>query len=655
MSKERQRVVHQEWVRDPSGKLLEKPPPRGSRTENNIIWGHTLEDFYWISRIPGVNVLTIWSRSMIEEYGENYLNVNGTRTKGPEPRRLHPWPRTMSMDVDEQEQTDAAPVAHAEQTPAQTRGAEAKEVGADAKDADPPQAEEGSGEAMKSNDGAACEDMPRMLFTRPLRMSIYAHTCLDPATNAASAPEAPAEATARDAHAPKVQDGAPCAEGVQAATAEGEAKVATEPAAAAEPTAVQDGAPCAEKTQAAPAATAEATDRVAATEPTTFEHPPFFHDLPTLEEFIPDEYFPDILYVNDPDNHTAMEYYCSRYEPHKPQSVEPVPRKYKRLPAPPTGSTSALAQSSSSPPAVNTNPNLRIARLNLSSAPILGTGNHSVVCRVALRLPPPLSASAARSPTGEVAVAAKMAFSGVEARRLLHNEGKMYDAFPKHLQEDWCGLNLVAPITHPVPVGAVVPKFYGYYEPVSDPVAEAAHISRDFMQTSSYRAWRRMSPILLLEECGKPIQPEGFTPDERSECYSLALRLHFAEFTQNSFYVRNILRQPGPLTVAPSARSDKTPSFRIIDHGRGEHWPLMLEAAKKEIEIEQRRRKERKAKTASMNVPTEAEMKMRVANEKAEEKHDKETLEAATKKWWESRDYEVRKAHSELQIPDFDY
>lgn len=47
MPEDRQRVVYKEWVRDPKGKLLEKPPPRGTRTENNIIWGDTLDDFYW--------------------------------------------------------------------------------------------------------------------------------------------------------------------------------------------------------------------------------------------------------------------------------------------------------------------------------------------------------------------------------------------------------------------------------------------------------------------------------------------------------------------------------------------------------------------------------------------------------------------------------
>ncbi|KAJ7741197.1 hypothetical protein DFH07DRAFT_751215, partial [Mycena maculata] len=236
----------------------------------------------------------------------------------------------------------------------------------------------------------------------------------------------------------------------------------------------------------------------------------------------------------------------------------------------------------------------------------------------------------------------------------LHNEGKIYGAFPKHLMEDWCGFNLVAPITHPVPVRAVVPKFYGFYVPTDEATDEADEEEAllQFKYSKSYTDWQRMSPILLLEECGKPIVSSEFTADARSECFSLALRLHYAEFTQGSFYVRNILRQPGPLTVAPSERSDSTPSFRIIDFGRGEHWPYQLEAAHAKNAA---RRRATKAVRSTMDVPTKEEMERRLAVEEREEKRDKPILEQCSKSWWESRDYEVRKAHSELEIRDFNY
>ena len=48
------------------------------------------------------------------------------------------------------------------------------------------------------------------------------------------------------------------------------------------------------------------------------------------------------------------------------------------------------------------------------------------------------------------------------------------------------------------------------------------------------------------------------------------LRLHDEGINQGSFYVRNILRQPGPLTAPPEMRSMDTPSFRVIDFGRAD-------------------------------------------------------------------------------------
>ena len=50
------------------------------------------------------------------------------------------------------------------------------------------------------------------------------------------------------------------------------------------------------------------------------------------------------------------------------------------------------------------------------------------------------------------------------------------------------------------------------------------------------------------------------------------LRLHYSGFIQGSFYVRNIMVQPGPLTAPPEERSEHTPSFRVIDFGRGQRW-----------------------------------------------------------------------------------
>ncbi|KAI0688990.1 hypothetical protein BC835DRAFT_1229317, partial [Cytidiella melzeri] len=189
-----------------------------------------------------------------------------------------------------------------------------------------------------------------------------------------------------------------------------------------------------------------------------------------------------------------------------------------------------------------------VAHLYLHQNNRFGVGHHSLVYRAPLELPPPLSA---RSRNGRVTVAAKIAMLGGSERAMLENEAKIYDEMPKHMFEDWCGYNLVTPVPHPVPVGPVLPKFYGYYEPVKN---------------AQYRD--RSSPILLLEECGEPIEPHKLTLDQKTECFSLMFRLHLENVVQNSYYVRNILRQPGPLYVAPEERSKDTPSFRVIDFGR---------------------------------------------------------------------------------------
>jgi len=49
------------------------------------------------------------------------------------------------------------------------------------------------------------------------------------------------------------------------------------------------------------------------------------------------------------------------------------------------------------------------------------------------------------------------------------------------------------------------------------------------------------------------------------------VNLHNAGYLQGSIYPRNMLIQPGPLTLPPSERSLASPSFRIIDFGRAEY------------------------------------------------------------------------------------
>ena len=47
-------------------------------------------------------------------------------------------------------------------------------------------------------------------------------------------------------------------------------------------------------------------------------------------------------------------------------------------------------------------------------------------------------------------------------------------------------------------------------------------------------------------------------------------RLHINNYIHGSFYQRNVLVQPGPLTRPPEERSMKMPSYRVIDFGRSD-------------------------------------------------------------------------------------
>lgn len=197
---------------------------------------------------------------------------------------------------------------------------------------------------------------------------------------------------------------------------------------------------------------------------------------PKLEEFLPKEFFPDVLVVRDPDNCAIGDQ--GRFPFHSPSDVGRVYRYKRVLPE-----NEGEYGSESSP---------RIACLELSAGRLHGVGSHSSVYRVSLLLPPPLTANS-RSKDGRVTVIAKTAYSYSEDRRLLENEGRIFNTLSsdkyRYMQQEWCGLNKMDGILDPVPVSAVVPKFYGYYVPeqgASD---------------------KNLSPILLMEDCGSPVRP----------------------------------------------------------------------------------------------------------------------------------------------------
>jgi Lipopolysaccharide kinase (Kdo/WaaP) family len=155
--------------------------------------------------------------------------------------------------------------------------------------------------------------------------------------------------------------------------------------------------------------------------------------------------------------------------------------------------------------------------------------------------------------TAKVNVVAKLS---IQYDPHLANEAENYQSFPTHLSEHWNGYNIIPPLHDPVPVGAVVPQFYGYYVPEQNELGDGS-------------APTYLSPILLLENCGIPIDPKLIDRDEQQECAALLYRMHEAGWAHGSFYERNILVQPGPLSEWPLIRSASgVKSFRLIDFGR---------------------------------------------------------------------------------------
>ncbi|KAL1725805.1 hypothetical protein EV714DRAFT_220637, partial [Schizophyllum commune] len=153
----------------------------------------------------------------------------------------------------------------------------------------------------------------------------------------------------------------------------------------------------------------------------------------------------------------------------------------------------------------------------------------------------------------------------------LPHEAANYQQFPDWFFQHWSGYNVVKPLLDPTPCGALVPNFYGYYVPESP-------------EAPSY-----LSPILLLEYCGVPIEPEKLSIDDKQEAAALFLLLSSAGWVQNSIAARNVLVQAGPLSDWPLMRITNVPpksSFRLIDFGRArkvEEYPVAQETQAMEL------------------------------------------------------------------------
>jgi hypothetical protein len=233
--------------------------------------------------------------------------------------------------------------------------------------------------------------------------------------------------------------------------------------------------------------------------------------IPKLEEFVPKKFLPEVLLVNDPKNLT----FCTEGSDTTMASLPIDASKiYKRVFPKSDVSTEidtlCVTDPTSSHVSIAPDSDICTARLDFTSATPIGLGSHSRVYRCSFRLPEALVST-------EVTVAAKLAFQDGESCQMLNNEATIYDGFPRHLMEDWSGFNfLPSYLNHHlnklvVPCKAVVPKFYGYYVPVGP--------NEDGPKPSA---------ILLVEECGTPIELSKLNKAMKSVC--LPCLLPFSSF-----------------------------------------------------------------------------------------------------------------------------
>ena len=556
---ERERDISLRVVRAPGGAVLARDKaPVGMRTPNGIVWGHRVNHLVWMPRVPGTNALTVWSRSMLKAFGERCEDLEQDPAWSGEPlvppRVLRPWPvlkMTRSGGEDEEGEDGEGEDEETKTLNAVDEGCEHEHAGIKAlKERDRTTDSDDSKQnpnaiALDDEDVRAtcadlammalfgeCPDDPEEICTGPIlfnrqqvknaRGEPYPYVWCehfreqilelpDPqsvvvfAVAATGNPNLDADTTGiwvrRAGGGEVVGDGS----AGTLSSGEGTTRDKPEPERSEEVKDSPDKAPADDDTNVpmSEATVSASGDRQSAEdEPgnsvpeassTTSRDPYSVEGLPKLEEFIPEDFFPDVLMVHDPDNTTKSR---KRGDP-EVDGDKDKPVMYKRC------------RPDFTDPERKEKEN--VAHLYLSKANRFGVGNHSHVYRAPFTLPPPL---AAHSPTGQVTVAAKLAYHRCTAHNLLHNEARVYDTLSEDMQEDWCGYNVVPQCRYPVPVGAIAPKFFGYYLPVDadGKVSKGSHPKCSEERPCDVE-WA--SPILLVEECGSPVKPSKFTLDQR--------------------------------------------------------------------------------------------------------------------------------------------
>jgi hypothetical protein len=196
-----------------------------------------------------------------------------------------------------------------------------------------------------------------------------------------------------------------------------------------------------------------------------------------------------------------------------------------------------------------------------------------------IRIDPPFSYESqktcthkSQAPVPRTATFTVVAKLSIEHDHHLVREATNYQKFPEHFFHHYNGYSIIGQLHTIVPTSAIVPQFYGYYTP-----------RKDTEGTSNQP--RYLSPILLLEHCGEPIDPEELSVEDQEECASLLLRFQRAGWLHESFAPRNFLVQLGKPTEFPLVRQIKPePSFRLIDFGRSRKYENADEKRAEEME-----------------------------------------------------------------------
>ncbi|KAI0767601.1 hypothetical protein C8Q74DRAFT_1281204 [Fomes fomentarius] len=124
-----------------------------------------------------------------------------------------------------------------------------------------------------------------------------------------------------------------------------------------------------------------------------------------------------------------------------------------------------------------------------------------------------------------------------------------------------------------VEVPPTIPRFYGYYVPVLEG-HEDGLFANDCGPDGDHQAYDVPCPILLIEDCGDPVDPAGITKAQKMLLLMLLNLFHESGFIHGSLSADKLLIQPGPLSAPPTERSLDEPSFRIVDFGLGDGFTL---------------------------------------------------------------------------------